>query len=106
MQAIGNLQFNRVAEATLATSGVLKPSSQATMAEKKDFILLKYVQLKFVPEGITTLPGMPMDSLFPLFIRLTFPNFSYNSDCRSVPSADEVVERTVGAARRRQRHRR
>ncbi|XP_042295135.1 arf-GAP with SH3 domain, ANK repeat and PH domain-containing protein 3 isoform X2 [Sceloporus undulatus] len=46
--SIGNAKFNEVMEATLPTQGSLKPSSTSDMNARKEFIMAKYVERKYV----------------------------------------------------------
>ncbi|XP_077193918.1 arf-GAP with SH3 domain, ANK repeat and PH domain-containing protein 3 isoform X2 [Paroedura picta] len=46
--SIGNAKFNEVMEATLLAQGTQKPSSSSDMSTRKEFIMAKYMERKYV----------------------------------------------------------
>uniref|UniRef100_A0A7M4E4D5 Arf-GAP with SH3 domain, ANK repeat and PH domain-containing protein 3 n=1 Tax=Crocodylus porosus TaxID=8502 RepID=A0A7M4E4D5_CROPO len=46
--SVGNARFNEIMEATLPAQGSLKPSSGSDMSARKEYIVAKYMERKFV----------------------------------------------------------
>ncbi|EMP31105.1 Arf-GAP with SH3 domain, ANK repeat and PH domain-containing protein 3 [Chelonia mydas] len=46
--SIGNARFNEIMEATLPAQGNLKPSSSSDMSARKEYIMAKYMERKYV----------------------------------------------------------
>ncbi|XP_028590604.2 arf-GAP with SH3 domain, ANK repeat and PH domain-containing protein 1-like isoform X3 [Podarcis muralis] len=59
---IGNTQFNDIVEANLPSAS-LKPSTNSAMALRKDFIISKYVDRKYVAQRTTESPAARLKDL-------------------------------------------
>uniref|UniRef100_A0A8C3FWR7 Arf-GAP with SH3 domain, ANK repeat and PH domain-containing protein 3 n=1 Tax=Chrysemys picta bellii TaxID=8478 RepID=A0A8C3FWR7_CHRPI len=49
--SIGNARFNEIMEATLPAQGNLKPSSSSDMSARKEYIVAKYMERKYVQKA-------------------------------------------------------
>nr|XP_048681877.1 arf-GAP with SH3 domain, ANK repeat and PH domain-containing protein 3 isoform X2 [Caretta caretta] len=49
--SIGNARFNEIMEATLPAQGNLKPSSSSDMSARKEYIMAKYMERKYVQKA-------------------------------------------------------
>ncbi|XP_062818911.1 arf-GAP with SH3 domain, ANK repeat and PH domain-containing protein 3 isoform X1 [Anolis carolinensis] len=99
--SIGNAKFNDVMEATLPAQGSLKPSSTSDMVARKEFIMAKYMERKYVHKSAKDEPHRVWEAVRSRDLLATLQAFAEGHDLAkplASPDGQEPGERALHLA--------
>nr|XP_060640229.1 arf-GAP with SH3 domain, ANK repeat and PH domain-containing protein 3 [Anolis sagrei ordinatus] len=99
--SIGNAKFNDIMEATLPAQGSLKPSSTSDMVARKEFIMAKYMERKYVHKSTKDEPYRVWEAVRSRDLLATLQAFAEGHDLSkplASPDGQEQGERALHLA--------